>query len=62
LNKNILQIWRSADFSPGDKDSILEVILGKAEKGTKIILLHKNVPDGQGVGYKKTGKNFILNP
>lgn len=61
-NKKIAQTWRSSDFSSSDEDSILEIIFEKVEKGTKIILLHQNIPDGQGAGYKKGWKDFYFTP
>lgn len=60
--KKIVQTWRSSDFSPSDKDSILEVFFENVEKGTKITLLHSNIPDGQGKGYKKGWKDYYFTP
>ena len=60
--KRIVQSWRSADFPVDAKDSLLEIILEKAGRGTKITLIHSNIPEGQAESYKKGWKDFYLVP
>jgi hypothetical protein len=43
--QRIEQSWRSTDFTPGDPDSTLTVLLEPAEQGTKVTLVHTGVPD-----------------
>jgi hypothetical protein len=43
--ERIEQSWRSTDFTPGDPDATLTVLLEPAEGGTKVTLIHSGVPD-----------------
>lgn len=43
--ERIEQSWRSTDFTPGDEDSTLTVLLEPADGGTKVTLIHSGVPD-----------------
>ena len=62
VNNKIVQTWRSSDFPEASKDSILTITFEKVEKGTKITLLHTNIPDGQGNSYTKGWKDFYFTP
>jgi len=61
-NKKIVQTWRSTDFPKTSEDSILTISFDKVDNGSKITLLHTNIPDGQGEGYKKGWKDFYFTP
>lgn len=61
-NKRILQSWRSTDFKEGQLDSFLLVKFDEAANGTKITLIHSEIPDGQGTSYKKGWKDFYITP
>ena len=61
-NKKIVQQWRSTDFPKQAEDSMLEVVLEKSGKGTKLTLIHSNIPEGQAESYKKGWKDFYFNP
>jgi activator of HSP90 ATPase len=52
--RRIVQSWRTAEFSPADEDSQVEVLLEPVAAGTRITLRHTNVPDGQR-GYEQGG-------
>jgi uncharacterized protein YndB with AHSA1/START domain len=43
----IAQSWRADDYAESDGHSEIEVILEPVEGGTKITLVHSNVPDNQ---------------
>ena len=62
VNKKIVQTWRSSDFRDASEDSILTITFNKIDNGTKITLLHTNIPDGQGERYKKGCKEFYFTP
>ena len=51
-HRRIVQTWRTAEFPEGSEDSRLEVRLEEADGGTKITLVHTNIPDGQGEDYR----------
>ena len=50
--RRIVQIWRTTEFPAGSADSRLEVQFEGAEGGTRITILHSNIPLGQGERYK----------
>jgi len=60
--KRIVQRWRTTDFNKNDPDSNLEISFEKVNNGTKIILLHSNIPEGQGEDYKKGWKEYYFKP
>ena len=61
-NQRILQSWRTSEFPEGSPDSRLEIILEPTTRGTKLILRHNNIPDGQGQGYQQGWQDFYFNP
>ena len=58
----ILQSWRTTDFESGEPDSLLEVLLEKAKGGTKVTLVHTNIPAGHGAEYRKGWLDFYFKP
>jgi activator of HSP90 ATPase len=51
--RKIIQAWRTTEFAEDDEDSRLEIILEEEDGGTKVILKHSNIPEGQGDDYKQ---------
>lgn len=47
LNKEIVQTWRTSEFSDTDEDSLLTVHLKEIEQGCELTLTHSNIPEGQ---------------
>jgi len=62
MNKRIVQTWRTTDFTEEDQDSTLEVLFEKVEKGTKITLLHSNLPEDSGKTYRKGWRDYYFKP
>jgi activator of HSP90 ATPase len=60
--KKIVQSWHSTDFPKDAEDSRLELLLEKSGKGTKLTLVHSNIPDGQKDRYKEGWKEFYFKP
>ncbi len=58
----IVQAWRTTEFAKGDPDSRLEVLLEKAAGGTRITLVHTDIPPGQGASYRKGWLDFYFTP
>jgi activator of HSP90 ATPase len=58
----IVQSWRTTDFQEQEPDSSLEVLLQKAKGGTRITLVHTNIPDGHGAEYRKGWLDFYFKP
>jgi len=61
-DSRIVQSWRTTDFDPDDPDSTLEVLLQKAKGGTKVTLVHTNIPAGHGEEYRKGWIDFYFKP
>jgi activator of HSP90 ATPase len=50
--KRIVQSWRSDEFPEGSQDSRLEVRFEAIKGGTKLTLVHSDIPEGQGDSYE----------
>jgi activator of HSP90 ATPase len=61
-NKKIVQQWRTTEFPKDSPDSILELTFEPIKEGTKLTLLHKNIPYGQGDEYKSGWKENYFAP
>lgn len=60
-NKEIIQSWRTTEFSDEDEDSQLKIILNEVEVGTEITLIHSNIPAGQ-TQYEQGWKDHYFEP
>jgi len=60
--KRIVQAWRTTEFPPESKDSILEIVIEKAKAGCKLTLKHSAIPEGQGENYTQGWKDFYFKP
>ena len=61
-NRRILQSWRSTEFPADHLDSYLLIKLKDAGSGTKVTLVHSEIPDGTGAAYRKGWKDFYFTP
>lgn len=61
-NKRIVQSWRTTEFAASDQDSRLEVLLEETSQGTKVTLVHTNIPDGQAATYRQGWLDFYFMP
>jgi len=61
-DQRIVQAWRTTEFAEADSDSHLEVLLTKTKNGTKLTLIHTNLPPGQAASYKQGWKDFYFKP
>lgn len=61
-NKKIVQKWRTTEFPDNAPDSDLEIIFEPIKDGTKLTLIHTNIPDGQGDQYEVGWKEFYFEP
>jgi activator of HSP90 ATPase len=57
-----VQAWRTTEFPKGSPDSRVEIILETIDGGTKLTLLHSNIPEGQADDYKKGWQEFYFDP
>ena len=60
--RRIVQAWRTSEFPADSPDSRVEITLEESEDGTKVTLVHTNIPDGQGEGYKGGWEEFYFTP
>ena len=66
--RRIVQSWRTTEFPAGSPDSLLEVLLEDQDpgqpgkEGTRIILKHTNIPDGQGQDYYQGWVDYYFEP
>jgi uncharacterized protein YndB with AHSA1/START domain len=58
----ILQSWRTTEFAEDEPDSLLEVLLAPTKGGTRVTLIHTNIPAGHGPEYKKGWIDFYFKP
>ena len=61
-NRRILQAWRTSEFPKDSPDSRVEILLEEVSDGTKVILNHTEIPDGQGDSYKQGWEDFYFTP
>lgn len=61
-NKRILQSWRSTEFLKEHLDSYLLIKLDEVKGGTKVTLVHSEIPDGRSAAYKKGWIDFYFKP
>jgi activator of HSP90 ATPase len=61
-NKRIVQSWRSSEFPEGSQDSRLEVRFEAIKGGTKLTLLHSDIPEGQGAEYESGWDESYFQP
>ncbi|MFO0675057.1 MAG: SRPBCC domain-containing protein [Polyangiaceae bacterium] len=61
-DKRIIQSWRSADFTTVDLDSRLEVHLEPVARGSKLTLIHADLPPGQARKYADAWVQFYFEP
>jgi len=60
--RRIVQSWRTTEFPSDSGDSRLEIHFEPVEEGTRIVLLHSDIPTGQGTQYEQGWKEHYLEP
>lgn len=61
-NKKIVQEWRTTEFAESDENSRLEIVLEPEEEGTKLTLIHTNIPEGQKENYEQGWLDYYFQP
>jgi activator of HSP90 ATPase len=61
-DKKIVQKWRTTEFPEKSQDSILELDFEEINDGTKMIIKHTNIPDGQSKDYKQGWIDYYFKP
>lgn len=60
--KRILQAWRTTEFPEDAPDSTLEILLEAEGKGSRITLIHTDIPDGQAKQYEQGWEEYYFTP
>src|SRR5262245_34301638 len=58
----IVQSWRTTEFPESAPDSILEVLLSREGGGTRLVLRHSDIPEGQGAQYREGWVEHYFEP
>jgi activator of HSP90 ATPase len=61
-NQQIVQAWRTSEFPEDAPDSHVEVLLENVTEGTKIILIHSDMPEDQVDSYRQGWEDFYFKP
>jgi uncharacterized protein YndB with AHSA1/START domain len=59
-HRRILQSWRTTEFPAESPPSLLEVLLEPDLVGTRITLIHTEIPEGQGPQYEQGWKDHYF--
>ena len=49
----VVQAWRTTEFPPKVPDSVVTIHFDAADGGTKVTLVHENIPEGQAEAYEQ---------
>jgi activator of HSP90 ATPase len=60
--RRIVQSWRTTEFPEGAPDSRLEVLIEPDGEGSKLTLVHTNIPAGQSEEYKQGWEDYYFAP
>lgn len=60
--RRFVQSWRTTEFPKDAPDSKIEVLLEAVKKGTKLTLIHTEMPEGSAEEYRKGWEDFYFKP
>jgi activator of HSP90 ATPase len=58
----IVQAWRTGEFKESDPDSRVEIELEATKTGTRLTLVHSNIPAGQAESYESGWEEWYFTP
>src|SRR5687768_17315012 len=61
-HKRIVQAWRTTEFPDDAPDSRLEILFEETATGTKVTLIHSNMPVDQVDSYRQGWEDFYFKP
>ncbi len=62
LGRRIIQSWRTSEFPKGSPDSRLEIHFEPVFDGTRVTILHSDIPEGQGEKYRAGWNDKYFQP
>lgn len=61
-DRRIVQAWRTTEFPDNAPDSRLEILFEEVPEGTKVTLIHGNMPEDQADSYRQGWEDFYFKP
>jgi len=61
-NRRIVQAWRTSEFPDNAPDSHVEVLLEEVASGTKVTVIHNDMPEDQVESYRQGWEDFYFKP
>ena len=58
----IVQAWRTTEFPESSPDLRVEILLESVKGGTKVTIIHSNIPENQADDYKQGWQDFYFKP
>ena len=62
LYPRIVRSWRTTEFPEENPDSLLEILLESAPGGSRLTLIHTNIPAGQSESYRQGWVDYYFKP
>jgi len=60
--RRIVQAWRTSEFPEDAPDSRVEILFDEVKGGTKLTLIHSDMPEDQVESYKQGWEDFYFKP
>lgn len=60
--QRIVQAWRTSEFPDNAPDSRVEILLEEVESGTKLTIIHSDMPEDQVESYRQGWDDFYYKP
>ena len=60
--RHIRQTWRTSEFPEGAPDSVLDLSIEVEGKGSKLTLIHTDIPEGQSEQYRTGWEDYYFEP
>ena len=61
-SRRIVQAWRTSEFPEGAPDSRVDILFEKVKDGTKLTLIHSDMPEDQVESYRQGWRDFYFKP
>ena len=61
-DQRIVQAWRTSEFPDDAPDSRLEILFEVVAEGTKVTLIHGDMPEDQVDSYRQGWEDFYFKP
>jgi activator of HSP90 ATPase len=60
--RRIVQAWRTSEFPEDAPDSRVDILFEKVKDGTKLTLVHSDMPEDQVESYRQGWEDFYFKP